>query len=177
MLEPEAVTIRPDMGSAQLEQDTAGIEWRWSHGSRDDGALFMEDVEAEGVVAACRGKGRGGCFASTGKLMAGTEVSLSPFTSIVGVGETPSGRLMVGRAVIDAEDGSSSGKLMVGTTGADTVTSGIVCAGLGKGLSLDFSTVGDSVSLMTGLSMSWLVLGESLGGFHKGSKLTIGRPH
>jgi hypothetical protein len=97
-------------------------------------------------------------------------------TFIVGGCESSSGRLMVGMAGLDAEDGSSSGKLMVGTTGADTVTSGIVCADLGKGLSPNLSTVGDSVSLMTGLSMSRLVLGESQGGFHDGSKLTIGRP-
>jgi hypothetical protein len=108
--------------------------------------------------------------------MAGTEMSLSPITFIVRGCRSSSGRLMVGMTALDAEDGSSSGKLMVGTTGADTVTSGIVCAGLGKGLSLNLSTVGDSVSLMTGLSISRLVLGESLGGFHDGSKLTIGLP-
>jgi hypothetical protein len=56
--------------------------------------------------------------------------------------------------ISDCEDDPVSGRLIVGTVGADRVTSGIVGSGLGGGLSPEVAIEGDSVILTTVRSRS-----------------------
>lgn len=73
-------------------------------------------------------------------------------TLIVGTPGPDTTKFGTGR--LDCEDNSVSGRWMVGTVGADTVTSGIAGRGRGRGLSPGVATEGDSVNLMTGRSRS-----------------------
>ena len=141
------------------------MEFRGSHGRRDDGVLYVEGIR--GAVAECFGSGLGDGFVSPGKLMVGTvdcEELLSSCMVMNGISGPSSGRFIVGaagaetvtsgRAGVVWAAGPSSGKFIVGTTGAETVNSGTPGAGLGNGLSPNLGAVGTSVSLTTGPSKS-----------------------
>ena len=99
--------MRPEIGRAQLEQETVGMEFRGSHGRREDGTLCADGFG--GAVAECFGRGLGDEFDSSDKLMVGTanceEVLLSC-------------------TVINGRAGPSSGRFIVGGAGADMATSG-----------------------------------------------------
>ncbi len=158
--EPEAVTMRPEIGRVQFAQVAVGTPARdvgLSHGRWD---LVGESFGGEDLD----GRGKGRCFGwldvSIGHLWSGME------TDIAGQ-EGSSGKLMVGTDGVSSQEtlmegtmaSSSSGRLMVGTAGAETVIAGML--GLGR--------------IRFGSTLS-LDLGESPADFHEGSKLTIGRP-
>lgn len=171
--EPEAVTMRPEIGREQFAHVAVGTPARevgLSQGRRD---FVGESFAGEDLVG--RGSGRvlssgeieregsveglemeiDGVDESSGRLMVGIDGS-SPFETLM-IGSVVSFSpvmLMVG---IPAS--SSSGRLIVGMTGAETLIAGMI--GLGR---------------ITFRSTSWPAGGESPGGFHAGSKLTIGRP-
>lgn len=121
------------------------------------------DVAATGTVAECLGSGLGGGTVWFGPLIIGTVAGrvVSPSILICGIWGPSPGRFKVstggagdmlstGTAGDGVGKGSSSGRLIVGTAGAETVTAGMTGVGLGNGLWV----VGDSVSLMTGLHTS-----------------------
>lgn len=107
MLEPDAVTMRPEMGSAQLEHDTVGIAWRESQGRRPDELFWTVGLTA---LLAEEGWGSG----LVGRL-------ISPCTLIVG---TDGWRGESSFMLITGICGSSSGRFIVGTAGADNVNEG-----------------------------------------------------
>src|ERR1700722_10683457 len=155
VLEPEAVTIRPDMGREQVAQVAVGTPARddeLSQGNRD------VDFVGEGFggnVLEGRGKGRA---------LFSIELLESLETSIVGGAEGTvteiSGVVPASVIPILGIGGvSSSGRLIVGTAGAEAVAAGIIGHGW-------------TAFLWTGSSRQ----DESSVGCHVISKLTIGRP-
>jgi hypothetical protein len=164
VLEPEAVTIRPDMGREQVAQAAVGTPARddeLSQGNRD---VDFVGERFGGMVLEGRGKGRA---------LFSIELLESLETSIVGGAEgtvTEISGVVPASAILILGIGgvslfatgttwSSSGRLIVGTVGAETVAAGII--GLGW---MVFLWIGSS---------RW---GESSVGCHVFSKLTIGRP-
>ena len=116
-LVPEAVTMRPEMGSEQEEQVSVGaVEvLPLSHGRRD----ALAEGNVAGVVAVCFGKGRGADLAAGCWL----EVSSVAETDMLGV--------VSDSTMIPGIAAPSSGTLMVGTTGAERTGSSIEGTGLG----------------------------------------------
>jgi len=145
---PEAVTIRPDIGSAQFAHVAVGTPLRadgFSHGSRDD---VFSVASLAGIVFEGWGKGR--------VLEGGTLTMLEDGRSVQSVTAemgSSSGRMMVGHGA------GVSDTLIVGTAGADTVKAGVTAEGLGPGR-----------------PASRLSCFAASSGFQLRSKLTIGRP-
>ena len=165
MLEPEAVTIRPEMGREQVAQVAVGTPARddeLSQGNRD---LDFVGERLGGNVLEGRGKGRAlrsiALLESLETLIVGgvegtaTEISgVVPTSSILilGIGE-------VSVCATGTTRSSSSGKLIVGTAGTEVVAAGIVGHGW--------------MVFLWKVSSRW---GESSVGCQFFSKLTIGRP-
>ena len=117
-----------------------------------------------GTVAECFGRGRpdgAGAFPAATPGTLGNARPLSSCTLITGIDGGSSGKLMVGTAGADTTkvgvglDGDwSSGRLIVGTFGADTVISGICGTGLEDFLSSYVFIDGTSVNFIEGRSIS-----------------------
>jgi hypothetical protein len=161
VLEPEAVTIRPDMGREQLAQVAVGTPARddeLSQGNRD---VDFVGERFGGKILEGRGKGRA---------LFSIELLESLETSIVGgtvteiTGVVPASAILIlgiGGVSLFATGTTwpSSGRLIVGTAGAEAVVAGIVGHGW-----MAFLWIGSSRR------------DESSVGCHVFSKLTIGRP-
>ena len=165
VLEPEAVTIRPDMGREQVAQVAVGTPARddeLSQGNRD--VDFVGEWFGGNVL---EGQGKGRALFSI-ELLESLETSIvggaeGTVTEISGV--VPASAILIlgiGGVSLFATGttwSSSSGRLIVGTAGAETVAAGII----GHGWTAFLSTASSRRD-------------ESSVGCHVFSKLTIGRP-
>ena len=165
MLEPEAVTIRPEMGREQVAQVAVGTPARddeLSQGNRD---LDFTGERLGGNALEGRGKGRALCSIALlepleTSIVGGAEGTITEISGVV----PASSILMLGTGGVSlfatgTTRSSSSGKLIVGTAGAEVVAVGIVGHGW--------------MVFLWKASSRW---GESSVGCQFFSKLTIGRP-
>lgn len=165
MLEPEAVTIRPEMGREQVAQVAVGTPARGDELSQGNRDVDFVGEGFGGSVLEGRGKGRALCSIA---LLESLETSIvggaeGTVTEISGV--VPASSILIlgiGGASLFATGttrSSSSGKLIAGTAGAEAAAAGIVGHGW--------------MVFLWKASSRW---GESSVGCHVFSKLTIGRP-
>lgn len=135
MLEPEAVTIRPDMGREQAAQVAVGTPARGDELSQGNRDVDFVGERFGGKVLEGRGKGRALFSIELFESLELLETSIvggaeGTVTEISGV--LPASAILIlgiGGVSLFATGttwSSSSGRLIVGTVGAETVAAGII---------------------------------------------------